>query len=206
MHVAAAQGLGVHLFAGGRLHQRGPAEENGALVAHDDHLVAHGGHVGAAGGARSHDHGDLGNAVGGQVRLVVEDAPEVAPVREYPVLQGQECAAGIHQVNAGQVIFGGNLLGAEVFPDRDGVIGAALDRRIVDDDGAGLSRHAADAGDYPAAGRPVVVEFVAAEQADLEERGARVQQRFEPLPRQQFAARGVPVAGTLVARPVRALR
>ena len=51
-----------HHLAGRRLHQRRAAEEDRALVAHDDGLVAHRGHVGAAGRARAHHHGDLRDA------------------------------------------------------------------------------------------------------------------------------------------------
>jgi hypothetical protein len=73
--------------------------------AHDDGFVAHGRHIGATGGAGAHHHGDLRDVLGGHLRLVVEDAPEVFLVREHLVLQGQEGAAGIHQVDAGQVVF-----------------------------------------------------------------------------------------------------
>ncbi|KAG1582886.1 hypothetical protein G6F46_015179 [Rhizopus delemar] len=50
MHVGTTQLLGGHHFASGRLHQRRAAQEDGALVLHDDGFIAHGGHVGAAGG------------------------------------------------------------------------------------------------------------------------------------------------------------
>ncbi len=62
VHVAAAQLLGGDLLAGGRLHQRRPAQEDGALLLDDDHLVAHGRHVGAAGGARAQHGRDLRDA------------------------------------------------------------------------------------------------------------------------------------------------
>ncbi len=53
VHVGAAQAFGIDHFAGGGLHQRRAAEEDGALFAHDDGFVAHRRHVGAAGGAAS---------------------------------------------------------------------------------------------------------------------------------------------------------
>ena len=104
VHVAAAQVLGGHDLAGGGLHQRRAAQEDGPLVLHDDRLVAHRRHVGAAGRARAHHHRDLRDALRGEVGLVVEDAAEVLLVREDLVLQRQEGAAGIDEVDAGQAV------------------------------------------------------------------------------------------------------
>ena len=87
--VAPAQILGRDLFAGGRLHQRRAAQEDRALVAHDDRLVAHGRHIGAARSARSHHDGDLRNALGGHVRLIEEDSPKVIAIRKHLVLTRQ---------------------------------------------------------------------------------------------------------------------
>jgi hypothetical protein len=51
VHIGAAKIFGADDFAGGGFHQRRAAEEDGALVAHDDGFIAHGRHVGAARGA-----------------------------------------------------------------------------------------------------------------------------------------------------------
>ena len=118
VHVAAAERLGVDDLAGRGLHQRRAAEEDRALVAHDDGLVAHRRHVGAAGRAGAHDHGDLRDAGRRQPRLVVEDAPEVLAVREDLVLQRQEGAAGVDEVDAGQAVLERDLLRAQVLLDR----------------------------------------------------------------------------------------
>jgi hypothetical protein len=93
VHVAAAQVFGGDDFAGGGLHQRRAAQEDGALVLDDDGLVAHGRHVGAAGRARTHHHRDLRDALRAHVGLVVEDAAEVVAVGEHLVLVGQVGAA-----------------------------------------------------------------------------------------------------------------
>ena len=53
---------------------------------------------------------DLGDALGGEAGLVVEDAPEVLPVGEDLRLQGQEGPARIHQVDAREVVLQGHLL------------------------------------------------------------------------------------------------
>src|SRR5215470_10751399 len=62
MHVGAAQLLCAHVLPGRRLHQRRPAEEDRALIAHDDALIRHRRYIGAAGGAGAHHDRDLGNA------------------------------------------------------------------------------------------------------------------------------------------------
>ncbi len=51
VNFGAAELLRADDLAGRRLHQRRPAEEDGALVAHDDGLVRHRRHIGAARGA-----------------------------------------------------------------------------------------------------------------------------------------------------------
>ena len=62
VHLGAAQLFGADDFAGCRLHQRRAAEEDRALVPHDDALVRHRRHVGAARGARAHHDRDLRDA------------------------------------------------------------------------------------------------------------------------------------------------
>ncbi len=104
VHVAAAELLGGDHLAGGRLHQRRAAEEDRALVLDDDGLVAHRRHVGAAGGARAHHRGDLRDPARRHPGLVVEDPAEVLAVGEDLVLQRQEGAAGVDEVDAGQAV------------------------------------------------------------------------------------------------------
>ena len=113
----------------------------------DDGLVGHRRHVGAAGGARAHHDGDLRDALRGQVGLVEEDPAEVLAVGEDLVLHRQERAAGVDEVDAGQVVLGGDGLRAQVLLDRDRVVGAALDGRVVGDDHDLAAADPADAGD-----------------------------------------------------------
>ncbi len=199
MHVGAAQFLRAHLLAGRGLHQRRPAEKDGALVAHDDALVRHRRHVGAAGGAGAHDDGDLRNAERGHARLVVEDAAEVPLVREDLVLQRQERAAGIDQVDAGQMVLARDLLRAQVLLHRHGIVGAALDGGVVGDDDAFAAADAADAGDDAGGMHVAAVEPVGGERRELEERRAGIEQQVDALARQKFAARDVPRPRLLAA-------
>ena len=89
----------VDHLAGGRLHQRRPAEEDAAVAAHDDAVVGQRRDVGAAGGAMAEHHGDLRHAQLGQHALVAEDAPAVVAVGEELGLQRQEAAGAVAQVD-----------------------------------------------------------------------------------------------------------
>ena len=188
VHVGAAQLLGRHVLAGGGLHERRAAQEDGAGAVDDHALVAHGRDVGAAGGGGAHHDGDLGDAAGGHAGLVVEDAAEVVAVGEHLGLERQEGAAGVDQVDAGQGVLLGDLLRAQVLLDGDGVVGAALDGGVVGDDHAGQAGDGADAGDDAGARRLVVVEALAGQGRELEEGGAAVDQALDPLAGEQLAA------------------
>ena len=86
MHVGAAEFFRRHHLAGGGLHQRWAAEEDGALIAHDDALVRHRRHVSTASRAGAHHDGDLGNTLRREIGLIVEDATEMALVGKDLVL------------------------------------------------------------------------------------------------------------------------
>ena len=131
-----AELLGRDHLAGRSLDQRRAAQEDGARAADDDRLVAHGRHVGAAGRAGAHDQGDLRDAGRAHARLVVEDAAEVVAVGEDLVLERQEGAARVDEVEAGEAVLERDLLRAEVLLDGHRVVGAALDRGVVGDDDA----------------------------------------------------------------------
>ena len=191
VHIAAAQLLGRDHLARRRLHQGRAAEEDRALVPDDDRLVRHGRHIGAARGARAHDHGDLRDALGRHGRLIVEDAAEIVLVGEYLVLVRQIGAAAVDQVDAGQPVLPRHLLRPQMLLHRHRVVGAALDRGVVDHDHAFAARDAADAGDDPGRRHLVAVEPVRRELAELQERRARIEQPLQPLARQQLAPRHV---------------
>ena len=203
MDVAAAEVLGRDDLPGRGLHQGRAAEEDRALVLDDDRLVGHRRDVGAAGGAGAHDAGDLRDAAARQVGLVEEDPAEVLAVGEHLVLHRQEGAAGVDEVDAGQPVVAGDRLRAEVLLDRDRVVGAALDGRVVADHHALAPADPADAGDD--AGRrdgvrvvrPRAVHPGRGQRAQLEERAAGVQEPVDPVADQQLAAVGVLGASAL---------
>ena len=197
VQITAAELLGGHHLAGRGLHQRRAAEEDRALVLDDHRLVAHRGHVGAAGGAGAEHGGDLRNAALGHGGLVVEDPAEVLPVGEHLVLAGQERAAGIDQVHAGQVVVERDLLGAQVLLDRHRVVGAALDGGVVGDDHALAAGDPADPGDEAGGRRLVVVHPRRRQRRELKEGGRRIDEGVDPVPGQQLAPRHVPLPGLL---------
>ena len=199
MHIGAAKVFGADDLAGGGLHQRRAAEEDRALLAHDDRLVAHRRHIGAAGGARAHHRGDLRDALRGQVGLVEEDAAEMLAVREDLVLHRQERAAGIDQVDAGQAVLPRDLLRAQMLLHRDREIRAALHRGVVGDDDAFAAGDAADAGDDAGRRHLVVVHAVGGKLRQFQERRAGIDQSGDPIARQQLAACEVPLARRLAA-------
>ena len=194
MHVGAAEVFGGNHFAGRRLHQRRAAEEDRALIAHDDGLVRHRRHVGAARGARPHDHRDLRDARGRQCRLVVKDAAEMLAVGKHVGPLRQVGAAGIDQIDARQPVLARDLLRAQVLLHRQRIVGAAFDRGIVADDHAFAPGNAADAGDDAGGANSVLVHAVGGERRQFEKRRTRIDQRHHALARQKFSARKVTLA------------
>ena len=195
MQVAAAEVFGGHDFAGRGLHQRWTAEEDRALVADDHGLVAHRGHVRASRGARAEHGGDLRNAVGAELGLVVEDAAEMLTVGEDFVLPRQERTARVDQVDTRQPILPGDLLRPQMLLDRDRVVRTAFHGGVVGHDHAFAPGDPSDAGDHSRAGALVVVHAVGGEGRHFEQRAAGVEQPVHALPRQQLAPTDVALAG-----------
>ena len=68
------------------------------------------------------------------LRLVVEDATEMIDIGKDFILQGQKRPARIDEIQAGQIILFGDLLGAQMLLDRHREIRPAFDSGIVGDD------------------------------------------------------------------------
>ena len=201
MHVGAAQLFVADALAGGRLDQRRAAEVDGRGAAHHDDLVAHGGHIGATSGRAAEDNGELGQPGGAELGHVVKNASEVFAVGEDLLLHGQEGAAGVDQVDAGQAEVGGDGLQAQVFLEGDGEVAASLDGWVVGHDGHGLAGDDADAGDYSAGGAgtafgeegvtvalsELAVESMSGEHRELEEGRPGVEELRDALSDQELA-------------------
>mmetsp|Transcript_45653 Transcript_45653/g.122749 ORF Transcript_45653/g.122749 Transcript_45653/m.122749 type:complete len:344 (-) Transcript_45653:720-1751(-) len=131
VHVSTAKLLSRDILARCSLHERRTAKEDGAVALDNDILVGHCRHVRTTCRARAQDAGDLREARGRHVRLVVEDAAKVHAIREHLVLQGQERTARVHEVDARKSILDRDLLRPQVLLHRHRIVGAALDGRIV---------------------------------------------------------------------------
>ena len=190
--VGAAEVLGRHFLAGRGLHERRTAKEDGPRAVDDDRFVRHRRNVGAARGARSHDDRNLRNALGRHPRLVVEDAAEVLAVGEHLGLQRQERAARVDEIDARQAIVERDLLGPDVLLDRERIVGAALDRRIVGDDDHIAPRDAPDAGDQAGGRGVVVVDVPRGERRELEKRRVGIEQLVDAFANRELALRAMP--------------
>ena len=78
-------------------------------------------------------------------------------VGKHLILARQEGTPRVHQVDAGQVIFGRDGLCSQVFLDGDGVVGAAFYRGVVGDHHTGLSFDLSDSADEAAARYLVII-------------------------------------------------
>ena len=104
----------------------------------------------------------------------------------------------IDEIDAGQPVVGGDLLGAEMLLHRQRIIGAALHRRVIGDDDRKPPADAADPGNE-AGGRHLLGAIAVArrELADLEKGGAGVEQTLHPLAGEELAACDMPRARRL---------
>ena len=108
-------------------------------------------------------------------------------VGEDLVLQGQKCSTGIDEIETGQVIFFGDLLGAEMFFDSQRIVGAALDGGIVGDDHDFAPRNAPDARDETCACGCPIVHILCGEGGEFEEGCAGIEQARDALADEEFA-------------------
>ena len=204
VHVGAAELLGGDVLSRCRLHERRAADEDRSRAADDHRFVRHRRHVRAAGGARAHHDRDLRDPFRRHLRLVEEDPAEVVAVGEDLVLQRQERAAGVDEVDARQPVLLGDLLRTQMLLDREREVRAPFDRRVVGDDHALAALDHADPGDDARCRSLAVVEIPRGESIQLEESAARIDESVDSLPRGELAP-GAVALGRLVAAAARDL-
>ena len=85
-------------------------------------------------------------------------------------LKRQERAAGINEIHTREAVLECDLLRAKMLFDRDGVIRSALYRRIVRENDDVAAGNSGDAGDEARAGRVFLINAVAGQGGQLEER------------------------------------
>ena len=188
MHVGATQLFGRDHFAGRGPHQRRAADEDRSRSLDDDRLVGHRRNVCAAGRARTHDGGDLRDALSRHAGLVIEDAPEVVAIGEDVGLQRQKGAARVDEIDARQMVLRRDFLRAQMFFHRHRVVRSALDRRVVGHDRARRAGDRADARDDAGRRRVVTVHPVGGQRGEFEERRTGIDEALDALARGQLAA------------------
>src|SRR5690606_11873903 len=107
--------------------------------------------------------------------LVVEDATEVIAIRKDLILQWQKSAAGVDEIDAGQAVFGGDLLCAQMLLHGDREIRPAFHGCVVRNDHDMHAVDTADAGDDASTGCAAVVHILGGERRELEKRCTRVE-------------------------------
>ena len=134
-------------------------------------------------------HRDLRQPGGRHARLVGKAAP--AFDKNLGLVE-QIGAAAFHQVDHGQLVLQGNLLGSQRLAQAHGRHRAALDRAVVDRHQAALARHHANTHNRAAAQHRflavVVVHLEARQAAEFQKRRAPVQEARQALARQQLIA------------------
>ncbi len=182
MHGGAAEVFVADGLADGRFDQRGAGEIQTTALRHEQ-FVAQDGQVAAAGHAVAEDGRELRHAGRRDDGVVAEDAAEVVLVGKNLVLERQEDAGAVHEVDERQAVFQGDALGAERLLAGHRKEGAGLDRGVVGDDHHGPALDGADPGDD--AGRrgaaPVAVHAPGRPQAEFKEVGARIEQPGDAL-------------------------
>ncbi|ENN86135.1 hypothetical protein RHSP_33009 [Rhizobium freirei PRF 81] len=194
MDIAAAEILGRDHLPRRRLDERRTGEKDRPLLLDDDGFVGHSRHIGAACRAGAHDDGNLRNAGGRHIGLIVEDAAEMIAIRKDFVLVRQVGATGIDEIDAREIVLRGDLLRAKMLLHRDRIVGAAFDRGIVADDHAVTARNAADAGDQAGARGLIAMHSMGGRRADLQKRRGGIDQAGDAIARQHLAAAHMPLA------------
>ncbi len=112
----------------------------------------------------------------------------MALIRENLVLLGEERAAGVDEVEAGQAVLPGDILRAQMLLDRQRIVSTPFDGRVIRRDQAFPPRDAADASNKTCGVRVAAIKSVRGERRDLEKRRARIEQEIDAVANKQFAA------------------
>jgi hypothetical protein len=195
VHVGSAQVFRADLFARRGFDQWRTSQEDGAIAAHNDCFITHGGNVSPTGGTGTHYGGNLRDALARHAGLVVEDTPEVLAIGKDVGLEREECSPGVNKIDAGQVVLLGNFLGAQVFLDGHGIVGATFDGSVIGDDHAFLSLDHADTGDDTGRWRLVLIHIPGCQWAEFQEGRIGVAEQLDALAGKQLVALAMPGDG-----------
>ena len=183
MDVGAAEFFCADVLTGCGLYKGRATEEDRALAVHDHGLVRHRWNVGPARRTRPHNASDLGYSRRRQIGLIIENPAEVIAVREDFGLEGQECPAGINEVDARKPILEGDFLSPKVFLDGQGIVGSPLHRRVVREDHAFGPGYPSNPSDDSGPGHRILVESESRKWRDLKKGRLGIEQRGHSIPR-----------------------
>ena len=187
--LSAAQLVLGAVFAHCGFDQRRAGQKDVGTAAHQDHIVRQARQIRTTRRGRAVYHRDLRQPGGRHARLVGKAAPAFD---KYLGLVEQIGAPTFHQVDHGQLVFQGNLLGAQRFAQAHGRHGAAFDGAVVHRHQAALARDHANTHDGAAAQHRlfaiVVVHLQAGQAAEFQKRRAPVQEARQALAWQQLIA------------------
>ena len=146
-------------------------------------MVAHHRQIRSARHAHPHDRGDLRNPQRAHYRVVSEDAPKIIRIRENIFLEGQENSRGIHQINRGNPILHGDVLGANHLLCGHREKRAGFHSRIIGNEHERASAHFRQSGDGASArcATPFFIHFVRGIDSQFKKARTRIDQLGDAL-------------------------
>lgn len=160
MHVRSTKFFCRDVFSSGSFNQGRTSQKYGSGAFNNDRLIAHRWHISSASRAGAHYHRNLRYLAGTHPRLVIENTSKMHLVWEDLVLHGQVCAPRIDQINTGQGILLGDLLGSQVFFNGYREIRATFYGSIVGDNHHLMLSDMSDASDNSLAYKQFALLFV----------------------------------------------
>src|SRR5690606_16753153 len=131
MCCSSSQGFIVYRFPYGCFDQVTSGKKDATGIFNYNCLIAHNWQISASRDAASHYRGNLGNAHTAHDGIISEYPSKMFLIREDLILHWQVYSRTIYQVNYGQPVFNGNLLGSQVLLCSNGKPGTCLHGSII---------------------------------------------------------------------------
>ncbi len=190
MHLRAAEFLLGRDLAGRRLEQRRPGQKSPGAAAHHHDIVGEARLIGAARRGRPVRDGQHRQPCRRHAGEIAECGAAADEILDAITQEVRACA--FDELNERQIVLDRDLLHAQDLVEAHRLQRARVDPGVAGADHATDARDKADASDHAAARHaPVrigIVEHIAREGGEFEERRIRVEQEGHALARQQLAA------------------
>ena len=183
MHGRPAEFLAIDFLADGGLDEGGAGKVQPAAFGHEQGVAEHG-KIAASRHAVAHDRGDLHDPLGGDHRVITEDASEVIGIGKDVFLQRQENPGGIYKIKQRQPRPLGDHLGPDGLLAGHGKKCPGFHRRVVGNDHAQLAANGGYRRDNARGGRPAIflVHVPARIHTALKLPQAGIDELFDTLP------------------------